>query len=62
MKFETSTLSTDNVDVSEHVADSSQQANYCLKIDEILRAIEVCWSGLWWFSFFLSCSFNSFCS
>jgi len=42
MKFETSTLSTDNVDVSEHVADSSQQANYCLKIDEILRAIEVC--------------------
>lgn len=41
-RFETSTLSTGNVDLSEHVAHSLQQANYCLKTDEILRTVEVC--------------------
>lgn len=41
-RFETSTLSTDNANLNELLAYSPQQANYCLKTDEILRTIEVC--------------------
>lgn len=59
--FNTSTLSTENVDLGERVAHSLQQANYCLKIYEILRTIRVCNAISGGFHFFLLC-FYFFCS
>lgn len=40
--FHTSASSVEHVGLGEHVAHSLQQANYCLKTDEILRNIQAC--------------------